>query len=1124
MPPSNQNGSTPASGDDFALKSFVTRNRSLARRSVHGPPKGLFNLSGSGISENQTSESNPPSQAPGKPKRPVSIISGIDTSQIMSQGPPSASSSRGRPISMISMSSAGTSTSNYNVAARNPFKIDLMLDNDASTTSIASSSNSQSFNQNVLRNNYSAVDKKIFNTPQMLYSPDPANGASNGAHNATQTLNLAPSFNVNPNNGTILAEKKFNLGNVTKSSPNLEKNNQPNDLEYRTNVRSIHRQFNINKFNISLKSDLFRDFKSGKQQLLKQLDKIHESYMINSKTPVVNQFTIKKLQSDDVQDIDWEFWKSVVDHYPTKMTNVRSLKRVETVFSTSGIPSSVRPLIYLYLTNSKTATLEKIYKENTVISFFSKENDLRLRICETFNTELRCLKSDQYLFEISDLNKELLQKVDKDLFEILRNFTIYYDRGGYAEIKGLLSPDNSPSVNNAINNDEPNANSFYLPSKAIVSVCALLLRSCGVEDGVFDIKTSDSRLTKAEIFGLLVMLNENYFCFDNEINARNLRILKKRKKNSATDKAAAIVAGYNSAAASGASSRRSSITVDSGLIMAKAQISRQESELNNIKYHYTSDHNKDKFIYIFNRSMEDLFPEVFLYLSSKGIHTNILLERFVFEFFHRFSTSYKLYDNENQDEKNIPKEEDSDIEEQNLSNSSASPPKSKANKTVKINDIELNNTEFETIRASVNNDLSIDSINEIKGDLDAEVNNKFFSNGYKLSNENLLRILDMVMIQGVEFLIKFLLLVIEKNYFKIFKIKNNQVLMKFLSSNVVFNFIREENIKFVTKKIYESELDKYEDINSYSNPNRLVEDELSKPESEMAENNSNKLDIKSLAKGTTVRSDLRKSNLGNSQNPKSEKLIDITIKEKKTFGDFIVESLKFEPVIYKYEEELKMLEKERRAMESGANTGIGIYKNKRANNSETSIASTLTSNFGDDGAIQFSRNSSSSSLSDPSLSMEDLETPELIDLRAEKKDNKVRLMKLQTDLNNLSLTHKTYKREILLKNEHLNKIKNLNLELKMKKEELERNFNDLKLKEELYHSVLRNIKIDEMNNEVKSQIEHSSADIRDVIEKTDKIKADMVKINETHKTSKSNKSSPVAKTAASFFSGFGFGR
>lgn len=1108
---------TSLGNDDFALKSFVTRNRSLARRSVHGPPKsGIFNLTGNNNNNSQNHDSNSNSNngksslgnaAPSKPKRPVSIISGIDSGS----GAGSSGATRTRPMSMISVSSSGgaSSSTNYGgIPQRNPFKLDLMLENDASTTSINNSSNAQSFNQNVLRNNFSNVDKKIFNTPQMTYSPELNN--PQGAHNSTQTINLGP--NINHNNH--FSEKKFNLG-VAKSSPSTPATIKENshELEYNTNIRSIHRQFNINKFNVSLKTDLLKDVKKGKTALIKEFDKIQESIEANSKTPIVNEFSIRNKMTnfDDEYMIDWEFWKSVIDHYPTKMTKVKSLKKIETAFSNHGVPQCIRPAIYLYLTNSKTQTLEKIYKENSVISFFSKENDLRLRICETFNIDLRCLKSSQEQFDIGDLDKELLQKVDKDLFEILRNFTIYYDRGGYSEIKGLLSPESSPSF---VDNDDAGSNidkTFYLPSKAIISICGLLLKNCARDEGVLNIKTSDAKLTKPEIFSLLIMLNENYFNFDNEINAKNLRIIKERRKqdNSKPSAPAAPAAAARSDANS-ISSRRSSMTIDSTSSFSKITPGK-ETDLNNIKNNYHSDVNKDKFVYIFNRSLEDLFPEVFLYLTSKGIHTNILLERFVFEFFHRFSDNYKWFDNENQDENNVAQEN------------------TDPNKEINVSGVLLNKADIDNIKASIN-DFSLLNIADIKGDLDEELDNEIFKNCYKLSNENLLRILDMVLIQGVEFLIKFLLLVVEKNYFKIFKIKNNKVLMKFLSSNAVFNFFRDESHKFVTKKIYESEIGQYENISSFitqpSFPNPFEDvSELDADE----EQPTQKLDVKQLAKNTPLRSDIEKQNktvpgsAGKRKSEKQQKLIEITIKEKKQFGDFIAEALKFEPVIYKYEEELKYLQKEKQAMDAKiveTGTGIGFVNGEdklgmhNNNSSELSITSTLTSDFGDNS---FTRNSSRSSLS---LTNDDLVvTPELKGLKSERKENKIRVMKLQTDLNNLTLTHKSYKEEILIKNEKLNKIKNMNLELKLQKEQLEKRLNDLQLKEELFHSVIRNSNIAKMNDDVKLQIEGCAADIRNVVGEIDGYKAKNKMMRDKYEKPGTPKSS-----AAAFFSGFGFGR
>lgn len=934
MPPPSSSSGTPKN-EEFAPKLFMTRKRSLARRSMQGPPKGLFNIGG--ITEGQGLNQS---------KRPSLAYEQV----------------RSRPVLMV---------------LQRAFKIDLMIDSEASSPQIGLSTLPQ--------RNFSGVEKKIFNTPQMLYSPELGGVPSRAPVEQT--------------------EKKHSF-----SSGELQ------DLEYRTNIRLIHRQFNINKFNVLLKTDLFKDVKDGKTHILRVFDKVREAHMATSRTPVANLFE---------EDVDWEFWRLVIDHYPSKMTNVRSLKRIETAFLVSGVPKEVRALVYMYLTNSKSATLERIYKENSLVGFFPKENDLRLRICETFNTDLRCMKLD--LFSIADLNKELLQKVDKDVYEVMRNFTTYYDRGGYAEIKGLLA-EGSPEVGDF------SEQGFYLPSKGIILLCQLLLSTVGAEEGVLELRNGDAKLSKPEIFSLLIMLNENYFNFDNNINARNLRILKERKKT-ASDKAAAIVASYNMSNSS-QSSRRLSITID------LAVMGKKETELNNIKSNYRSDYNKERLVYVFNRSLEDLFPEVYLYLSLRGINTNILLERFVFEFFHRFLENYKLYDDENHDECNLKPEEPENIQ---------------------INGLELNNEEFETIKALVG-EMTVNSIGELKGGLSAETTNAFFQNGYKLSNESLLRILDMVLIQGVEFLVKFLLLVIEKNYFTIFKIHDSQVLMKFLLSNAVFNFLRDENVKFVMKKVPMNEIGKYEAVNLYAPPPVALID----PDATIQE---------------------------------PEKMVDITVKEPKSFSDFIVEALKFEPVIYKYEEELKLLEKERRA---NNHKSAGIYS--RGNTSETSLISTITNE-----EELYSRNSSTLSLSSEGDANT---TPELLDLRAERKDNKVRLMKLQTDMNSLTLTHKSYKEEILLKNESLNKIRNINMELKLEKEALLKRLNELKLREELFHCVLRNSEVEKLNNSVKGQIESLANDIRVTIEETDRLKDEsemMKQANEGAEKAKSKKASPHAK-------------
>lgn len=987
--------------DEFPMKSFVTRNRSLARRSIQGPKKGVFNLGGS--QEPEPTEKKKP--------RPTSFM-----------GPPGGNidpGPRSRPMSMISTSGSINSGTNM---PRNHIKLDLVLGNDVSTTSIANSSNQQSFNQNVLRNHGSSVDKKIFNSPHMMYSPE----MGRGGHNSQQTINLGP-------------EKKFNVGS-RKEEAN----------EYTVNLRAIHRQFNINKFNVGLKADLLKDIKGGKTGLLKELSKIQEACTANAKTPKMSQFKF-----DD--DIDWDFWKSVVDHYPRKMTKVKSLKTVETVFTSDGIPNCIRPLLYLYLTNSKATTYERIYKENSVVSFFSKENDLRLKICETFNLDLRCLKSNQDLFSIGDLDKELLQKVDKDLFEVLRNFTLYYDRGGYNEIEGLLSPDSSPRIT-----ENETDESFYLPSKAIIAICDLLLRNCVKDEGVLNIKTGEAKLTKSEVFSMLIMLNENYFNFDNEINNRNWKVIK---------------AGNAPAALT---SRRSSIMLETSSIFSK--MSDSKDGIFSIKNNYQSDFNKKRLIHTFNRALEDSFPEIFLHLSSKGIQSDLLLERFIFEFFHRFSENYKWYDNDNKDENKL-KSENPNIE-------------------VQVNDISLNNSDIEMIKSSVNGG------EVIKGELDEEENNEIFQDGYKLTNNELLRILDVVLIEGIEFLIKFLLLIIEKNYFQIFKIKNNKVLMKFLFSNSVFQFLKSEDFKFVNKKIYESELGHYENISSFSaqhamaNPFQEVKDS---GKEDFLENDDSKINVKDISKGHKVRSDTKKQ----------DKLIEISIKQPKAFGDFIVEALKFDLSIYKYEEELKLLEREKQLMEQKVketNVGIGGQFGVHSNASDTSLNSTLT-DFGDSGYV--------SSKSSNNL-VEEMMNDELKELMEEKKQYKVKNMKLQADFNNLSLTHKSYKQEILLKNEKLNNIKNTNLQLKLFKDDLERKLNELKLKEELFHSVLRNRNIEKMNDEVKIQINHVADEIRETADASSKYKMKVASYKD--KLPKEVEQKPSPKGAAGFFSGFGFGR
>lgn len=500
---------------DEGLKTFVTRKRSLARKSIQNTPgKSLFSLNSVSSQSLDTEDDGSNNNSPSKMKRPISIML-IDQLQT---GP-----SRIRPLSFIS--TATPSVTNVN----------------------------------------------------------------NG-----------------PLSGPPALSTKINPFKLDISYDEVQTQKVKKDVLTNFNLKLFQKQYNINKFNLSIKADIFKDFKFNNFEITDKFNSIYEKFEM--KTPVINEF---KIEEHAQTKTDFDLFRDLFENYNSKITRYEFLNTLQ--YEILNIDQNIRLLIYQFIMKSKCKLLEIYYRNNTETAI-PDLNGLKLKILGYLNISID-------YENIDDLNMKLENaEINTDLLHILKVFTIYYR---FESFRNFDIHD--------INSD------FKFPNTSIIAVADFLVKNLKAEN--------------SEIFVLLIQLNENYLNFDNDLNNQNLTYLKNKKLNIPVRRA-----------------------------------------------NYYTDVNKDGLVFIFNRILEDIFPEILIYFSVNGISTNLLLEKTIFEFFYT----------------------------------------------------------------------------------------------YELSSVLLFKILDYMVFQGIEFLIKFVLLILEKNYFEIFKLSGND-LLEFLTTDKFFEIIINEN-------------------------------------------------------------------------------------------------------------------------------------------------------------------------------------------------------------------------------------------------------------------------------------------------------------------------------------------
>ncbi|ODV58788.1 uncharacterized protein ASCRUDRAFT_82452 [Ascoidea rubescens DSM 1968] len=825
-------------------------------------------------------------------------------------------------------------------------------------------SNQSRFSNISINSNHS----NIANTANTANTTNTTNTTNNNNH---ISLMNAGTHMINNN---FKSENKANIENQIineKISSNLKnplKLNYKNqfidqdDLSstYNLGVILLKRQFDLNNFNVSYKYDLFYNIKNSKNFLKFQFDNIQR----NLKSDPNN--------SNLYNSIDWKFWSSIINKFSNRFKKFKSLKNFEKKLSLYTIPPPIKHILYLFVSNSKSTKLESIY--NRISNFFNNQiqnytqiDDENINLLKSKYTYL-ILKIENIFNLDHDTNSGNNSDTKTDTDTNTDNNNINKDMLEILRNFWLYYEKfNIIDINDPKNKDYPNINlfkQFYLPSKTIILICNLFLKKFSMD------------LSNSEMFSLLITIYENYFNFnDNDDyyiyqNFRNSTILSSHNKN--------LISNYN----------------------------------------------KDKLTFIFNRSLEQYYPELLLYLSSHGIHSNLLVDYYLCEFFFKISKNKSIYSDKPPE---LPKRL-SKIQRKRLTS---------------------------LLRS---NGQNLEIIN------------------YDLNIDDLFKLFDMVLFEGIEYLIRFILLIFQKNYYKIFKIEDGKKLLQFLKSNEILTFLKDE--KFVEHQ-HEVTQDQF------------IQIQKTEPDGSIIEILNNYDDDNQISK--------QNNSLNSDQTEKNEEKIKIKIKTPKKFNDFIKESFEYHPYILKFENEFKVLTDDMRKNGNESLFSEEIEEDDDYDEGESIFENNLAShsyNNGTNGNNSTNNNSNVlSPISSISSNSQSKDIGKHSNLNIELKNLRKTVSKLTSrsetlkkDYENLKGIHASYLDENMKNKEILTEKSEQNSILKENKENLAEYINNKQLSDDLTHTMVRNTQIEEINEDLRIQLEEMTENLRSIQNQVQEVK------------------------------------